>query len=175
MPVEWRLIVKVEFDINVKADDIMNYKFYHKYHSLSGWCEIILGLMMLGLGVYSVMHQDTMSLTFALLALLFGIVFIVVIPLQLVTHSKKAAASEQFAKPMHYLLDESGITVKMGEDEANVEWKRVYRVKDTGRCILIYFTPTRANIIPKNEVTDKLADIRKVMTDGIGRYKVSIK
>ena len=111
-----------------------------------------------------------MSLTFALLALLFGIVFIVVIPLQLVTHSKKAAASEQFAKPMHYLLDESGITVKMGEDEAHV-----YRVKDTGRCILIYFTPTRANIIPKNEVTDKLADIRKVMTDGIGRYKVSIK
>ena len=76
---------------------------------------------------------------------------------------------------MHYLLDESGITVKMGEDEAHVEWNRVYRVKDTGRCILIYFTPTRANIIPKNEVTDKLADIRKVMTDGIGRYKVSIK
>ncbi|MDD6796703.1 MAG: YcxB family protein [Bacteroides sp.] len=167
--------MKVEFDVTVDEKDLIDYKIYHKYHAFSGWCEIILGIILLLLGAYALMNQETMNLTFALLALLFAVVFLIVIPVQLVLNAKKAIRGEAFAKPMHYVIDEENITVSMGEDTAGVSWDMVYRVKDTGKSILVYFTPTRANIIPKRELGEQLEAVKNVMTAGAGKYKVSFK
>lgn len=165
----------VEFDVTVSEKDLLDYKFYHKYHNFSGWCEVILGVMLIVLGIYALLHAETMNMTFALLSLLFGVVFLVVIPVQLVFHSKTAASKEGFSKPMHYSLDSENITVSMGDENASVPWSSVYRIKETKKNIFIYFTPTRANIIPKQEVEEQLSDIKAVMIDGAGKYKAALK
>lgn len=166
--------MKIEFEVAVSEKDLVNYRLYHKYHSFSGWCEIILGVIMLALGVYGVIHLDVMNPTFALLSLLFGIVFLAVIPIQLLLNAKKSIRGKAFAKPMHYVLDDKNICVSMGEDKAEVSWDMVYRIRDTGRCILVYFTPTRANIIPKSEIK-ALEEVQEIMLAGVGRYKASFK
>lgn len=166
--------MKVEFEVTVSEKDLINYRIYHKYHSFSGCCEIVLGIIMLVLGVYGVMHLDTMNLTFALLALLFGIVFLAGIPVQMVLNAKKSIKGKAFAKPMHYVLDNQNISVSMGEDKAEVPWDMVYRIRDTGKCILVYFAPTRANIIPKDQLED-IEQVKKVMLEGVGKYKASFR
>lgn len=166
--------MKVEFEVTVSEKDLINYRIYHKYHSFSGCCEIVLGIIMMVLGVYGVLHLDTMNPTFALLALLFGIVFLAGIPVQMVLNAKKSIKGKAFAKPMRYVLDNKNISVSMGEDKAEVPWDMVYRIRDTGKCILVYFTPTRANIIPKNQLED-IESVKKVMLEGVGKYKASFK
>lgn len=166
--------MKVEFEVTVSEKDLVNYRFYHKYHSFSGCCEIVLGIIMLALGIYGIIHLDTMNPTFALLALLFGIVFLAGIPIQLILNAKKSIKGKAFAKPMHYVLDDKNISVSMGEDTAEVPWDMVYRIRDTGKCILVYFAPTRANIIPKSELED-IESVKNIMLEGVGKYKASFK
>lgn len=167
--------MKVELDIAITYKDMLDYKFYHKYHSFSGICEIILGILLLVAGIYSLLNLDKMNLTFALLAVIFGFVFLVVMPFSLINSSKMAVKKPAFAESMHYEIDSKKITVSAMGESAEVNWDMIYRVKDTGKSILIYFTPTRANIIPKSLVGDKLADLKSVILEGIGQYKAKLK
>jgi len=149
----------VEFDVSVDEEALIYYKFYHKYHTLSGWCELILGVIMIVLGIDALLNLEEMNISFALLAMLFGIVFLVVIPVQMVLHAKKSAPLPQ----MHYLIDDKGITVSVDEHTAHADWVQVYRVKNTNKYIFIYFTPTRANIIPKSCIEDKLDSVNRIL------------
>ncbi len=163
----------MEFDVTVTEKDLLHYKLYHKYHSFSGLCEIVLGVLLITLGTYALMHLETMNLTFGLLALLFGVVFLVVIPVQLIGNSRKAASRPEFAQPMHYRVDEKGVEVKLGEETARADWDTVYRVKSTKQCVLVYFTPTRANIIPKREIQECYQQFKELVIAGIGTYRWS--
>lgn len=167
--------MKVEFDVTVTQKDLLDYKLYHKYHAFSGICEIVLGVIMLVLGIYSLINLDKMNLTFALLAVLFGVVFLVGMPIQLYLHSKTGIKKEGFSKPLHYVLDEKCVTVSNGNESATVMWEDVFRVKSSKRSLFLYFTPTRANIVPKSEIMNQMDEVKEVIIAGIGKYKASIK
>ena len=43
----------IEFDSKVTEKDLLRFKFYHKYHTISGMAEILLALILIVLAVIS--------------------------------------------------------------------------------------------------------------------------
>ena len=54
----------IEFDSKVTEKDLLRFKFYHKYHTISGMAEIMLALIMIVLCVISIGMVDTNINTF---------------------------------------------------------------------------------------------------------------
>jgi hypothetical protein len=165
----------IEFDVEITDGDLLDYKLHHKYHAFSGICELVLGVIMLALGVYSVLHLDRMNLTFALLALLFGVVFLVGMPVQLYLHSKAAVKKEGFLSHLHYTMGKNGIVIDGGSGKnVSIQWCDVWKVSSSRKSIFLYFTPTRANVLPKAQLGENLEGVQKVIAKYMESHRVSL-
>ena len=95
----------VEVDISVSASDLYDYVLMHTYHSTSG----IIGATAGALCVVAGFMMQRWPLLIA------GIVVLLYLPVTLYTKSKlQWSANESFQKPLHYVLDDTGVTVSQG-------------------------------------------------------------
>ena len=53
-----------------------------------------------------------------------------------------------FNKPIRYVVTEDKITLTMGDVTEELMWDDIFRIKCTGRSLVLYITSVRANIIP---------------------------
>ena len=64
----------IEFDSKVTEKDLLRFKFYHKYHTISGMAEILLALILIVLAVISV---GKVNASYTLMVGVFGIFFLI--------------------------------------------------------------------------------------------------
>lgn len=64
----------IEFDSKVTEKDLLRFKFYHKYHTISGMAEIMLALIMIVLCVISI---GRVNASYSLMVGVFGVFFLV--------------------------------------------------------------------------------------------------
>lgn len=70
---------------------------------------------------------------------IFGLLFIFYIPWDLKRKAKKQIKTNPYyAAPIHYVLDEEGITTTQGENEASVSWSSFTKLKVTKKSIFLY-------------------------------------
>ncbi len=164
----------IELDVSYNEDDLFNYKVYHKYHSVSGIMEILLGLVLAAIAVVSIGKTEV---TYTVTLAFFAALFVVIIPVQLKTSCKKAGKSGK--KTMinvmqHYKFSDDGIIITSGDMKAECSWKDVYRVKDTGKSVLLYFTPVMANIIPKRCISDSIGELKTLIAKNLDQHKMKL-
>ena len=89
-----------------------------------------------------------------------------------------------FKEKVHYRIDDSGITVSLGDVTETLSWDKIYKIKFDGRSIDVYMTTVNANIIPVRDFNGKAVDFVnmakrehlkafqvKVNTDKLAAYK----
>ena len=92
----------LEMDIRITAGDLYDYMLMHTYHGASG----ILGSCFGALGV--VVGFTTQNW----LLLIFGLIILLYLPWNLFLKSRlQFQSNAAFQEPLHYLLDDLGITV----------------------------------------------------------------
>ena len=64
-----------------------------------------------------------------------------------------------------------GVKSNVGDDAFFVKWKRIYKVRETKYDILLYLDNTRAMIVPKRPLGDRLDDVKGL----IDRHMVNRK
>ena len=64
----------IEFDSKVTEKDLLRFKFYHKYHTISGMAEILLALILIVLAVIS---AGKVNVSYTLMVGVFGIFFLI--------------------------------------------------------------------------------------------------
>jgi len=152
---------KITFDIKVTKKELANFLIYHNYHSMQGVIGLIISF---GALVLLILRWNSLDLPqFAILVIL-ALMFTVLTPLILI---RKAAAQEKrnktFEKPITYELGEEGFSLIQGEEHVDLEWRNVYKIVDTGRCLVLYISTVRAFIWPKSQI----ADVKAALDDRI--------
>jgi phosphopentomutase len=82
--------------------------------------------------------------------------------------------NEAYQHPIHYTFDENGVTTSVGEQQASIPWKQLYKIVSTKRMVLVYGGRIRANVIPRNQMGDaygKLYELAKAQMDSY-RFKM---
>ena len=64
----------IEFDSKVTEKDLLSFKFYHKYHTVSGIAEILLALILI---VLAVMSAGKVNISYTLMVGVFGVFFLI--------------------------------------------------------------------------------------------------
>lgn len=156
----------LELDVKIEAGDLYDYMLMHTYGSAAGVIGSTFGALIILLAV------ATQRWAFLVL----GAILLLYLPWTLFVKSKRQILTNpSFKQPLHYLLDENGITISQGEDSVQYLWDELYKAVSTGRSIIVYTSRVNATIFPKRQMEDKKEDVIKMISTHMPPQKVKIR
>ena len=156
----------VEFDIKIKSSDLYDFNMMHAYNSIPNLLINVLGVfaIIVGLGKSNVFYC------------IMGAVVLLYLPWTLYVKSKQQALlNPVFKEPLHYLLDDNGITISQGETSTTQSWEDCLKAVSTTKSIIIYTSKVNATIFPKNQLGDKRTALIEVISTHMPPGKVKIR
>lgn len=138
--------MSVEFDVKMTTGKMYDYMLRHTFTSFAGIVGELLGIVLVvGFFVYG-----------QWLYLVAGIVCVFYQPVALYFRaSRQVKGNEAFSAPLHYRLDDTGITVTSGENTDSLGWDKMYKAVSTTRSVIVYTNRINACIFPKEDMGDK--------------------
>lgn len=156
----------VELDIMIGSGDLYDYNLRHAYNSPAGLMGSILGAIMVIVGAASGTW----------IFIIGGILLLVYLPWTLFIKSKQQALSNPaFKEPLHYVLDDNGITISQGEVNTTQSWDDMVKAVSTSRSIIVYTSRVNATIFPKSQLGDRKAAVIEVISTHMPPDKVKIR
>ena len=102
----------MQFDIKLKSQDMYRFNMYQTYTGFHGWFSIIVSIIIF---IVAGLTYGGLDITYTVLYIAFGIIFLLYMPVTLWLRSKSAlAASEVLRGTLHYLVDENRKSALIG-------------------------------------------------------------
>lgn len=156
----------VELDIKIGAGDLYDYMLMHNYNSPAGIMGSVLGAVMVMVGLAKAQWIFVIA----------GIILLLYLPWTLFVKSRQQILNNPvFKQPLHYVLDESGITISQGETSTSQAWDDMVKAVSTGKSIIVYTSRVNATIFPKNQMGDKKEAVIEVISKNMPPKKVKIR
>lgn len=156
----------VELDVKIEAKDLYDYMLRHSYNSASGIIGSCFGALLI---VFAFMTTQWLYLVLGLIMLLY-------LPCTLSVRSKQQVLSNpSFQQPLHYMLDDQGITISQGEDSVQYLWEEMHKAVSTGRSIIVYTSKINATIFPRKQMGDQSAAVIEMISTHMSPAKVKIR
>ena len=155
----------LELDVRIKAGDLYDYLLMHTYNGPSGVLGSCFGALLVVIGAMKAEWIWVIA----------GGVLLLYLPWTLFLRSRKQALNPAFQKPLHYVLDEEGITVSQDEVEQKQSWESMVKAVSTSKSIIVYTSAVNATIFPKRELGDQKAALIQIISTHMPPSKVRIK
>lgn len=158
--------MEVEFDVQMTSADLYDYMLHHTFTSPSGLIGAVAGALMIAAGFAGSGALCTIA----------GIVILLYLPVALFMRSKQQFLSNPaFRQPLHYRMNEEGITVSQGEHEECCKWEDMQKAISTMRSIVLYTSAVNATILPKKAMGEKITAVIGVISTHMPPKKVKIR
>lgn len=156
----------IELDVKIESKDLYDYLLRHSYNSAAGIIGSCFGALLIVLA----------AMTGKWLYLALGAVMLLYLPWTLYIKSKQQILSNpSFQKPLHYRLDEQGITISQDEESVQYLWEEMYRAVSTGRSIIVYTSRINATIFPRKQMGERSGAVIEVISTHMPPAKVKIR
>lgn len=155
----------MEFDVQIKSEDLYDYMMRHTYNSPSGLLGSMVGALMVVVGL---------AKAYVLFVIL-GIVLLAYLPYTLFIKSKRQSLNPVFKNPLHYRVDEEGICVSQDGVEETQKWEDMYKAVSTNKSIIVYTTRVNACIFPKRDLKDQTTGLIQMIMTHMDPSKVKIR
>lgn len=156
----------VSFDVTMDSKILYDYMINHAYTGSSG----ILGTCFGVLGILFFLKTNYV------LYLIIGAVLILYLPINLRYRAALQMQNvESFKKPLHYNVDENGITVSQDDTTQQVAWEQCTKAVSTKQSIVVYTGKANASIFPRKQLEDCLPALIAVIAENMEPGKVKIR
>lgn len=156
----------IELDIKIEAGDLYDYNLRHAYNSAAGILGSTVGALMV---IVACSNGQWIFLVGGMALLLY-------LPWTLFIKSRQQALSNPaFQKPLHYVLDEEGITISQGEVSTKQSWEDMVKAVSTGRSIILYTSRVNATIFPRKQLGDRKDSVIAFISTHMPASKVKIR
>lgn len=163
----------IEFDITLSAEDMYRFHMYQVYTGSNGLLSVFCALIAF---VMTAMTFGEVELTYTILYAAFGIAFLLYLPVTLYLRSKKnLETSKDLSKPLHYTVNEEGITVSRKKESARLTWNQVYKITATKNNVLIYSNRNGAYVIPKVQLGEKYQPLAELAATKLPQKRFKMK
>lgn len=136
--------MKLEFDVTMTAGVLYDYMLRHTYTSSSG---------LLGGAAGALLIIASLTVRGGTLYLIAGIVILLYLPWTLRLRSRRQMMTNAaFREPLHYSLDDSGITVSQRDLSETVSWETMNKAVSTGKSVIVYTSAVNAFIFPRKDM-----------------------
>lgn len=156
----------LEFDVKVTPGVLYDYMLFHTYTSASGLIGSAVGALMV----------VTFFMGYGVLFLIGGAVILAYLPWTLFIKSRQQYLSNPaFKNPLHYQMDEKGVTVAQNGERQSQSWESMYKAVSTPRILILYTSPVNASIFPKKDLGEKALSVTQMISTHMPPKKVKIR
>jgi hypothetical protein len=165
-------IQKAEFQTNINEGDLMDFKVYHNYHSVGGVAGLLFGIVALIICVVSI---NQVNISYTLMMGFFGIFFTVYTPIGMKLKVRKQMKSvAAFQEPVKYTVTEEKIVLQQGDITEEMLWDDIFKIKCTGKSLILYITSVRANIIPLRDIKDQSEAFLQIAEKKLKPFQIKV-
>lgn len=158
--------MNLEFDVKINAPILYDYMLHHTYSSASGLIGTTVGALLL-CGFF---------IGGGILYLIIGGVILLYLPGSLWLKSRQQAAlTPAFREPLHYRLDEEGITVSQNEASETTPWENVCKAVSTKNSIIVYTSRVNAFLFPRAALGERKYELIEMISTHVPPDKVKIR
>lgn len=162
----------VEFDIKLTSQDMYRFNMYQIYSGMQGWVSIFMAIL---LWVVAGKTYGEVTMTYTILYIVFGAVFLFYLPLSLYMRAKHSiAVSQELRDTLHYVVGESGFKVSQGEANAELKWEQIYKMVATRHNVLVYSNRINAYVIPKNQLGESYTPLAELANAKLEKHRVKM-
>lgn len=159
--------MRYEFDFQMDEKTLSDFYMSYNMSGISGFVWPILGAIAIVLAIIS---GESIPLYYRLIYVVFGLIFIFYIPWDLKRKAKKQIEKNPvYAQPIHYVLDEEGVTTVQGENSAAVEWKYFGKLKRTKKSVILYMRNRNACVFSSEVFGEDLEEVCKWLKTKVGQ------
>jgi len=152
--------------VKIEAGDLYDYMLMHSYNSPAGVVGSAFGAMLI---LFALMTRQWMFLVL-------GAVMLLYLPWTLLIKSRRQILNNpSFQEPLQYTLDEEGLTISQGAEEAKMPWTDMYKAVSTGRSIILYTSRVNATLFPKRQLGDQKMAVIEMISTHMPPGKVKIR
>lgn len=163
--------MKTEFKVKLNINTMYHFLMYHMYHGFGGIFSVIIGLGLIGYGIYA-----GNSVSNSWIYIFFGVIFLIYEPTTLYTRAaKQIKTNPVFKEAIQYEVSEEGIKIIQGEVFNVLPWDKIYKVMESRQCIFIYTNVRNAIILEKKQMGSSEAVIRKLIKAKVPAAKSKLK
>ena len=151
----------ISFSVQMTVKDVYRFNMYHVYHSASGLVGLLLSLLAL---CNLIISFDSLTDQGKTIMTIVALWCTVLEPIMVYSRAKKQVKKiTSYHKPLHYKIDEQGITVSQDEESQTMEWNRLSRIVKTRQQILVYSSRVHAFIFPRVAWQDQEKKIQNLL------------
>ncbi|MCI8529665.1 MAG: YcxB family protein [Lachnospiraceae bacterium] len=152
--------------IKIEAGDLYDYMLMHSYHSPAGILGSTFGAVLI---IFAFATEQWMFLVL-------GAVMLLYLPWTLFIRSRRQILSNSsFQEPLQYTLDEEGLTISQGTEEAKMAWEDMHKAVSTGRSIILYTSRVNATIFPRRQLGEQKTAVIEMISTHMSPAKVKIR
>lgn len=157
--------MEVQFDVKMSASALYDFNLQHAYKKPITILTTAVGFVLVVMFIYNMTWWYY---------LIFGLLAIFFTPVNLFINSF-SKAKMIFTEPMTYILNDEGITVKVGEEEEKVTWDKCVKACNTKQSYFIYTSKNAAFIFPHKSMGNKNVDVLQLISEHMDPKNVKIK
>ena len=155
-------------DIEMSTAVLYDYLVHHAYSGTAG----ILGTCAGALGIMFFIKSGGTAYIYLIL----GLVIIFYLPVKLrLQAAKTMQLNSAYKAPLHYVLDENGITVSQNEETQTIAWDKCIKAVSTKQSIAVYTGKNNASLFPRKQLGDNLPAFVAVLAENMEPGKVRIR
>ena len=137
--------MRYEFDFQMDEKTLGDFYMSHNFMGGSAMLWPLIGVVAIALAFLS---GEATPMIYRGAYVVFGLLFIFYIPWDLKKKAKKQLkVNPYYAEPIHYVLDEEGITTTQGENTATLSWDKFSKIKLTKKSMFIYMKNKNACVL----------------------------
>ncbi len=158
--------MSAEFDVKMTTGKMYDYMLRHTFTSFAGIVGELLGIVLVaGAFVYK-----------QWIYIIFGMICILYQPVALYFRAKQqVTGNEVFKDPLHYIVDDNGITVRSGDNTDSLTWDKIYKVVSTSRSVIVYTGRVNACIFPKEDMGPVKDTVIQIISTHLDPKQVNIR
>lgn len=156
----------LELDVKIEAKDLYDYMVAHTYSKPINILASCFGAFMIIVGAMNKHWAFVIG----------GVVLLLYLPWTLFLKSRQQAVNNPtFKETLHYVLDDKGITISLGEQTQSQEWENMYKAISTNKSIIVYTSPVNATIFPRRALGDNVTQCIQIISTHMSPNKVKIR
>lgn len=154
---------EIKVTIQIKTMDMFRFFMKHFYSNFSGIFGIILSLGAFVLFLFGIGKREPFQL---ILLLILASLFTILQPAQFLLKAyQQVKLMPIYKEPIEYTLKDAGIYVKQNEENVELPWEKVYKVKETNKAIYVYTSPVHSFIFPKEQLGEKTEPVKTLLKE----------
>lgn len=165
--------MSAKFEVKMTKKILYDFLMTHTYRSFAGWFSIVIGI--LGI-VMTVTSFGKTSMTMTIVYAAFSLYFLLYQPIALyLKASKQIKLNAMYKAPMHYEVNDEGITTSQNDQVAQIPWEKVLKVTESKYSYLLYTGKIYSFVLPKECMGMQVTIVESLIRKHLAPGKVKIK